>query len=166
MSPRLLALIGVAMAILGVAGWFSYTATSDMRLQLTGEVLKVRSLALTPESTLILLDYRVKNDSDVTFILKEDTIFWTGEDGKEREATHVTRPDVDRILQHLHEAGPKYNEMLVMREKVTGKAMLDRMSAGVIQVPDAEFSKRKSVKLRLIDLDGQTFEFLERKKAQ
>jgi len=157
-------LFGVAMALLGLAGWFSYAASSDKRLQVSGEVLKVRSLALTPESTLIILDYRLRNDSDVNFVLKEDTILWTDADGKEREATHVTRPDMDRILQYTQQAGPKYNEMFVVREKLTGKAMIDRMSAASIPVSEADFAKRKSVKLRLTDLDGLAFELPERKK--
>jgi hypothetical protein len=164
MNPRLLASIGVAMLLLGLVGWFGHSASSDKRLQLSGEILKVRSLSLTPESTLVMLDYRVKNESEVTFALKEDTILWTDANGKEHEGTHVTRPDLDRILQHLHAAGPKYNEMLVMREKITGKAMIDRMSAASIPVSEADFGNRKSVKLRLTDLDGQAFELLERKK--
>ena len=164
MNLRLTAFFGVAMALLGLAAWFSYSATSDTRLQVSGEVLKVRSLALTPESTLIILDYRLKNDSDVTFVLKEDTILWTDADGKEHEATHVTRPDMDRILQYTQQAGPKYNEMFVVREKLTGKAMIDRMSAASIAVSEADFAKRKSIKLRLADVDGSTFELLERKR--
>lgn len=164
MNLRLTAFFGVAMALLGLAAWFSYSATSDTRLQVSGEVLKVRSLALTPESTLIILDYRLKNDSDVTFVLKEDTILWTDVDGKEHEATHVTRPDMDRILQYTQQAGPKYNEMFVVREKLTGKAMIDRMSAASIAVSEADFAKRKSIKLRLADVDGSTFELLERKR--
>ena len=100
----------------------------------------------------------------MNFVLKEDTILWTDANGKEHEATHVTRPDMDRILQYSQQAGPKYNEMFVVREKLTGKAMIDRMSAASIPVSDADFAKRKSIKLRIVDLDGLAFELPERKK--
>lgn len=164
MSAKFPLFFGVAVAALVLFLWFGYSSTSDSRLKVSGEILKVRSLELSPESTLVMLDFRLTNESDVTFVLKEGTVLWTDASGKEHEATHVARPDLDRILQYTQQAGPKYNEMFVMREKLTGKAMLDRMTAGSIPVSDAAFAKRKSVRLKLTDLDGLTFELLERKK--
>jgi hypothetical protein len=164
MSAKFPIFFGVALVLLGLFLWFSYSSTSDARLQVSGEILKVRSLEMTPDSTLVILDFRMKNESDVKFVLKEATILWTNAEGKESEATTVARPDMDRILQYAQQAGPKYNEMFVMREQLTAKAMLDRMAAGSVQVSDARFGQRKGLKLRLTDLDGQSFEFEERKK--
>jgi hypothetical protein len=163
MSAKFPIFFAIAIAALALFGWFSYSSTSDSRLQVSGEILKVRSVELTPESTLVLLDFRIRNESDVNFLLKEDTILWTDAAGKEHEATHVTRPDLNRILQYSQQA-VKFNEMFVIRDKLGGKAMIDRMTAGSISVPDAEFAKRKSVRLKLTDLDGLTFELQERKK--
>lgn len=164
MSAKFPIFFGGGLLILALALWFGWFTSNDSRLLLSGEILKVRSMELTPDSTLVLLDFRMKNESGITFALKEAAIMWTDADGKEAEATTVSRPDLDRIFQYSQSAGPKYNELFVMREKLGSKIMLDRMAAGTIPVPDAAFAKRKGLRLRLTDLDGQTFEFQERKK--
>lgn len=162
MTAKFPIFFGIAVLLLAFALWFGNFSTSDSRLQVTGEIMKVRSMELTPDSSLVILDFRMKNESNVNFVLKESLILWTDSEGKEREATHVAKPDLERILQYAQQAGPKYNEMFVVREKLTGKAMLDRMVSASVPVSDATFAKRQSVKLRLTDLDGQVFEFLER----
>ncbi len=161
MSAKFPIFFAVAIALLGVGLWFGWFSTSDSRLLLTGEILKTRTLELTPETTLVMLDFRMKNESNIDFILKEATISWTSADGAEHEMDPVARPDLDRILQYAKQAGPKFNEMFVMREKLTGKVMLDRMAAGVAKASESDFDKRKSLTLRLLDLDGKTFDFKE-----
>ena len=163
MSSKFPVFFGIAIALVALALGFGYFASSDARLQLTGEILKIRTLELTPDSTLVMLDFRVRNESNVTFQLREAQIFWTPEKGEEAEALTVARPDLDRILQYSKLAGPKYNEVLVMKEKIGGKAMIDRMSAATVPVGEADFEKRKALKLRLTDLDGQSFELLMKK---
>jgi hypothetical protein len=164
MSAKFPVFFGGGVAILAIALWFGFFTTSDAKLALSGEILKVRSMELTPDSTLAILDFRMKNESSVTFVLKEATILWTDAEGKEREATTVSRPDMNRIMEYSKQAGPKYNEMFVVREKLTSKAMLDRMASGTVPVSDADFTKRKGLKLRLTDMDGVAFELRERGK--
>ena len=162
MTTKFPIFFGIGLLLVGFVLWFGNFSTSDSRLQVSGEILKVRSMEMTPDSTLVILDFRMKNESNVNFVLKESTILWTNSEGRELEATHVARPDLDRVLQYAQQAGPKYNEMFVIRDKLTGKAMLDRMVSGTVPVSDAVFAKRKGLKLRLTDLDGQTFDFLAR----
>jgi hypothetical protein len=153
---------GIAITMLALGMWFGWFSTADSRLLLTGEILKVRTMELTPETTLAILDFRMKYDSNILFALREASVVWTAADGSLKETDPVARPDLERIMQYAKQAGPKYNEMFVMGEKLTSKAMVDRMAAGVVKAPEADFLKRKSVTLRLTDMDGKTFELHER----
>jgi hypothetical protein len=152
---------GVAIGILVLGLTFGWFSTSDKRLEVTGEILKTRTIELTPETTLVMLDFRMRNESNVDFVLKEANLTWTSADGASHEMDTVARPDLDRILQYVKQAGPKFNEVFVMREKLGGKAMLDRMAAGVAKASEGDFLKHKSLTLTLTDLDGKTFELKE-----
>jgi len=157
---------GISIVLLLLGLWFGWFSTADARLEVTGEILKVRTLELTPETTLVMLDFRMKNESNVDFVLKEAILHWTSEDGADHEMDPVSRPDLDRILQYAKQAGPKFNETFVMREKLGGKAMLDRMASGVAKVSEPAFAKRKNLFLRLTDMDGKAFDLKERPSAK
>ena len=119
MTTKFPIFFGIGLLLVGFVLWFGNFSTSDSRLQVSGEILKVRSMEMTPDSTLVILDFRMKNESNVNFVLKESTILWTNSEGRELEATHVARPDLDRVLPNVHdfllELHPRIDERLPTR---------------------------------------------------
>jgi hypothetical protein len=86
-------------------------------------------------------------------------IFVTGPDGNEIEGITVSRPDMNRIFDYYKLLGPKYNEVLIIRDKVGPGEQMDRMVAAGIPLPESDIENRKSLKLRLKDVDGPTYDY-------
>lgn len=162
MSKTFPIFFGVAVAILALGAWLGWFGTSDSRLTMTGEILKVRSVEMTPETTLVIADFRMKNESNIVFNLRDAVLLWTDAQGKEHECDHVAGSDLQRILPHMPQVGPAFNKPFVIGDKVEAKAMMDRMTSGVAQASEAEFAKRQNVRLRITDIDHKTFVFDER----
>lgn len=162
MSKTFPIFFGVAIAILALGAWLGWFGTSDSRLTMTGEVLKLRSVEMTPETTLVIADFRMKNESNISFNLREAVLLWTDAEGKEHECDHVAGSDLQRILTHMPQVGPAFNKPFVIGDTVGPKAMMDRMTSGVAQASDEAFAKRKAVRLRITDIDHKSFVFEER----
>ncbi|BDC49174.1 hypothetical protein F183_A14900 [Bryobacterales bacterium F-183] len=165
MSKTFPIFFGIAIALLALGAWLGWFGTSDSRLTMTGEVLKVRTQEMTPETTLVIADFRMKNESNIGFNLREAVLIWTDAQGKDHECDHVAGSDLQRILTQLPQIGPAFNKPFVIGDKVESKAMMDRMTAGVAQASEADFEKRKSIRLRLTDIDHKSFVFEERAAA-
>lgn len=163
MNKQFLIFLGIGLAVVSALLTLVWTGTKGAHLDLQGEVLKVRSMASDETHSVVLLDFRVTNPSEVQFVTRTAELTLTKADGTAVEGDVVARSDVDRLLQYNKLLGPKYNQTLIMKDPISGKQTVDRMVAFTVPVPEADVESRKSCKLRLIDLDGAVFEVAEKR---
>lgn len=163
-SRQLLVFVGVGIVVVAIALGITLYGTKGAHLELTGWVLKVRTIATDEKNSIAVIDFRVKNQSDKqNFLVKESQLLVTGADGKQVEGIPIARQDINRVLDYYKQLGPKYNETLIIRDKVPTGQQLDRMVAFAVPLPEEELEKRKDLVLRLIDIDGPTFELKEKR---
>jgi hypothetical protein len=166
LSKQFLIFLGVGLVLVSAALVFYQLGTSDSRLAVNGEILKVRSVELSPRNVFVMTDFRIRNTSNVIFGLRDAIIFVKLASGEEKEGRTVSRPDVENIFKFTPLAGPQYNQVLAMSDRVPGKVSIDRMVGATFANDEAEIEARKSVRLHLIDLDGKEFDLLEKKATQ
>jgi hypothetical protein len=165
MNKQFLIFLGAGFALAAGAVYFFYSSTSDSRLAVNGEILKVRTVELSPRNTFVMTDFRIRNSSNITFGLRDAVIFVRFADGEEKEGRTVSRPDIENIFKFTPLAGPQYNQVLAMSDRVPGTVSIDRMVGATFSNDEKDFETRKAVRLHLTDLDGKEFDLLEKKKA-
>ena len=165
LNKQFLIVLGVAFLAVAGAWYFFYASTKDLALAVNGEILKVRTVELSPRNVLLITDFRVRNTSSIQFMLKEAAIFVILADGKEKEGRTLGRSEAEDVFKFTPLAGPQYNQVLTIRDKVPAKVSIDRMAAATFTLDEKDLVERKSVRLHLTDLDGKEFDLLE-KKAQ
>ncbi len=163
-SRQLFVFIGVGLVVVAIALAITLYGTKGSHLELAGWVLKVRTLATDEKNSIAVIDFRVKNESTrQTFVVQDTLVTVTAADGKPVECTPIARQDLDRVLEYYKVLGPKYNEALIIRDKVGPGQKMDRMVAVSVQLPEEELGKRKDLTLSLHDVDGPTFELKEKR---
>src|SRR3712207_3007821 len=88
-----ISLLIVAAAVTGIL-----VSTRKNRVELHGEILKVRSHQMDPEHTIALVDLRVTNPSTQQFMVKEVEAFIIGPDGKSTPADIFAESDIKRVI--------------------------------------------------------------------
>jgi hypothetical protein len=166
LNRQFLILLGVGLVLAAAAVFFFYSGTKDFALAVSGEILKVRSVELSPRNVFVMTDFRIRNTSSVIFGLRDATIFLKLANGEEKEGRTVSRPDIENIFKFTPLAGPQYNKVLAMSDRVGGKVSIDRMVGAMFSNDEAEVEARKAIRLHLIDLDGKEFDLLEKKATQ
>ena len=161
MNMKFLGFLGIGLAAVGMMIWGGLFASRKAHVNLDGKILKVRTVASDEKNTIVVVDFRVKNDSNIPYVAQEAFIYVTGPDGKEVEGITVSRQDMNRIFDYYKLLGPKYNEVLIIRDRVGPGAQMDRMIAAGVSLPEADIEKRKALKLVLKDVDGPTYEIVE-----
>lgn len=162
-NKQFLIVLGVGLVVT-IGAWFAfYSGTKDLALAVNGEILKVRTVELSPHNVCLMADFRIRNTSSIPFMLKEAVLFVTLADGKEKEGTTLARSEAEDIFKFMPAIGPKYNQVLVLRDKVPGKVSIDRMTGATFAVEEKQLAERKSTRLHLTDLDGKEFDLLERR---
>jgi hypothetical protein len=142
--------LGVVAAIIG-SGLF---ATRKNHLELTGQILKVRSFQIAEDSTVAVLDFRITNPSTQTFQVKEVEVHLVTDDGKTLDAGVFTEVDAGRVFDYYKVLGAKYNPSLIIKEKIQPNETKDRMIAVKFDAPDSVIQKRKALRIVVTDADG------------
>lgn len=155
--------IFVGIGVLIIAAILSVTlySTRGSHLTLEGKVLKVRTLATDEKNSIAVIDFRVTNRSDLLFVTQGADVTVKGPDGKEITGDTIARTDIDRVMDYYKVLGPKYNQTLIMRDKLAPGESMDRMVAATFPIPEAELEKRAKLTVRLHDVDGATFDLSE-----
>jgi hypothetical protein len=149
-----LAAVGIVIA----AVWFG---TKSAHLELTGKILKVRVLALGPKASLVVLDFRVTNPSDIPFVVSDVSLKLTEAGGNADEGSAASRGDIDNVFAAQRLIGPHFNDVLGLRDRIAPHKTLDRMTAARFEMPESDVNARKSIVLHLEDVDGAMADLAE-----
>ena len=152
---------GLLVVAAGIGGVFYMQRGAHVELK--GGVLKVRTQAMDEKSTVAVIDFRFVNPSNYPFMVKEVTVSIVDKDGKTLEGQPVSELDARRLFQYYPQLGQKYNDSLMMRDKIMGRQSMDRMIATRFEETEATIESRKKLTVRIVDVDGPVAELQESK---
>ena len=144
------------LAVVAVLLVLLFTGTKGARLRLEGRILKVRVLALSgSDASLVMVDFRVTNPSDVLFVVNSIQVRIEPASGESVVVgATIAKPDIDNVFQYAKLLGPKYSDVLGMRDRLAPRQTLDRMVGARFEMPEAAVNARKSLQLEIEDVDG------------
>jgi hypothetical protein len=122
-------------------------STRHNKVQVTGDILKVRSHQRDVGHTLVVLDFRVTNPSTQPFTVREVEVFLDTKDGKSLKADIFAEIDAQRMFDYYKVLGEKYNRTLVLRERLNSGQTIDRMIAVQFDTSDEVIQDRKALRM-------------------
>ena len=153
MNTRFIWILGLlgAAAVLGFGLFMQW----GKHLELDTKVMKVRAGAPADDTTIALLDVRLENLSERTWVVNEVQFTVNTADGRQVEGIAVAQMDLKRLFESLPSLGQEFNPLLKSRDKLNPKSRTDRMFVfQLIGLKQADFDARKSATLRITELDG------------
>jgi hypothetical protein len=161
-SPRFLLplLVGLAAAAAMVFGIFY--VQRDAHVELKGGILKVRTQGMDETSSVVVIDFRFVNPSAYPFIVRKVDVYAVTKDGSTLEGQPVAEADAKRLFQYFPLLGQKFNDTLLMRDRIDGRQSQDRMIAARFEKPVKELEQRQQLVVRIEDVDGPVSELREK----
>jgi len=153
---------GVGLACITAVVFGIFFIQRGAHMELPGKVLKVRTAALDENSCVVVLDFRVTNPSDVLFVVRAVTLEMEDTEGKSYLGQVAADTDAKRLFEAVPLLGQKFNDTLLMRDKIAAHTSQDRMVAARFEAPVARLDARKRFLIRIEEVDGKSFELLER----
>jgi len=157
-SKTLLICAGIGLLVIGGMIGGGLFATRGTRLELTGSVRQTRLAALSPERSVIILDFRASNQSDYPFVIKTVEVEVTLANGKKEIGQFVPGVDANSLFPALPVLGDRRAISIGIGEKIGAKQSVDRMTAASFSIPESDLAARKDTVLRLRDVDGPVSE--------
>jgi len=129
--------------------------------EVKAEILKIRTIA-DGDGTIVFADVRVTNAAAIPLVV--NSVNMTAEIPTDEVATAVvfSKSDVDKVTKYLKVLGPKYNDVLSIQDKLPPVETVDRMAAGRFPFPPKFFQQRKTLRLRIEEVDGAASEIVEK----
>lgn len=159
MSKQFLIFFGVGVVVIAVAVYAVLYTHRGAHLELKGEILKVRTGALSDRDSIAVLDFRVENISDVPFVVREAQVSIDKQDGGTVEsAAIISKMDLHQLFQYNRFLGDQYNDSLSIKDRIAPHEKVDRMVAARFDMPNKDLEAAKSIHLSIQDLDGPLFE--------
>ena len=163
MSKQFWIFLAVGLVAVTIAVTVIMMSTKSAHLELSGNVLKVRTLALSGgAATVVVLDFRVTNPSGLPFIVRDVSMRLDPSSGDAVDGAQLSRSDVDAVFQYEKLVGTKYNDVLTLQDKIPPGQTVDRMSAARFELPEAAIQNRKRIVLHLEDVDGAAADITEK----
>jgi len=154
---------GIAVLVVVAAISLVLVSTRKNRVELTGDILKVRTYQIDSEHTIALIDVRVRNPSTQQFMVKDVEVVADSADGKPVSADVFPESDIQRVLDYYPMLGKKYNPGLLLRDRIKSQETTDRTVSVSIPMTDEQLAKRKRIRMIVHDADGATTEVAERR---
>jgi len=152
----------LGLAVVGGLIFTMLTATQGAHLRLEGKILKVRVLALPGSAASIaIVDVRVTNPSNVPFVVNSVTLHLEPATGDAADGTTISKNDIENIFQYQKLLGPKYNDTLSLQDRIAPHKTADLMAGARFEVPEAAVNSRKSIRVRIEDVDGTSADITE-----
>jgi hypothetical protein len=162
-SKQFVIFLLAGLAVVGAALGFLLIGTKGNHLELNGAILKVRILPLSPVASLAVVDFRVSDPSDVPFVIKSASLTLEPATGPTLDGMMVSKPDVENVFKYNPILGPKFNDVLGMKDRIAPHQRLDRMVGARFEIPESQAEERKAIHLRVEEMDGVTADLAEKK---
>ena len=162
MKNRFAATFAIGIGIIAIVVVGILYMQRGARIGLAGSVLKVRTAPLDENSTIAVIDFRFANPGNVPFWVRTVSLVMEDKDGSQYEGKVISEGDAKRLFEALPLLGEKFNETLILRDKIPGHTSLDRMVAARFEAPEARINSRKRFIVRIEEVDGNISELSEK----
>lgn len=152
-APLLIGLGAVAAIVAGVF-WMQRGAHIDLK----GSILKVRTLPSDDAASVLVADFRFANPADYPFVVRDVLLSIQNPDGTTTPGRTIAEMDAKRMFDYFPALGGRFNESLMPRTKIAPRSGMDRMIMAHFDLPEAKLAARKSLVIRIVDLDGAVAE--------
>lgn len=159
--PAFARYLGIALAIVAVLLALVLWGNRGSQVRLESRILKTRLIPADESSCIAVLEVRIKNPSNVTFVVRDVHPKVILADGTELDGEPVAQVDVDRVLDALKIHGPRYNPVLKSKDTFTGSWQGDRTVAATFPRAAAEIERRKGFAIDVEDVDGTVVHWTE-----
>ena len=153
------ALGGFVVAVL-IAALF-YKQRGD-HLEPTGSILKLRSIAADEQRSIVVLDLRIQNDSDIAMVVRDLSLIAETKDGQELNGTLISATDTKQLFQYYPIMGEIYNDPLTSGSRIAPHQAADFMLAGRLDIPEPELANRRKLAVVVQDRSMLNFTLLEK----
>jgi len=154
MSRTLLITFAIGIVLVAIAVSAVVYVQRGGHVELTGKILKVRTAPLDDQSAAVAIDFRITNPSDYPFQIRSVTVVMESQSGAQIEGATASEIDAQRLMAGVPLLGEKFNQSLMVRERVPARTTLDRMIAARFEVPDPQLQARKQFLVRIEEVDG------------
>ena len=152
--------IGFGITMLLIAGfiWRGFVETKGNHLEPVGKIGKVRAEKVDDNEMIAIVDFNLRNDSDVEMVVRTMEAEMTAADGSAIDGSMISAPDLPNFFMNYPGIGEPFNPALKVRDAVPGHQATDRMVGIRFDVPESVWTNRKAVVLRIEDKTGPIVE--------
>jgi len=158
MSKPFIITFSAAVVVIAVLIWVGFANTAGNHLAPAGSIGKVRTVKATDDVTFMVIDFKVKNDSDRDMIVRSVETAIDTADGGTVMGTGVAGADIKSAFRNYPILGDRYNPVLKERDTIPAHQQVDRMVGIRFDTPYEKVESRKRVVLRLEDVTGPVVE--------
>jgi hypothetical protein len=160
-TKNILIASGIGLVCVAIAVGIILFIQRGAHLDLPGSVLKVRMAAISEESTIAVIDFRVANTSDYPAVVRTVRVYAEAKNEGRLEGVVIADVETKRIFDAIPLLGQKYNRSLVLQDKIPGHASWDRMIGARFDIPEAQLQQRKRFIVSIEEIDGNIYEIAE-----
>lgn len=161
MSKQFWVFFAIGLVAVGITVALTMEGTKGNHLELDGRILHVRLLSLNPHATIVVVDFRETNPSDVRFIVKNIDVTLDGvKDAPAGEV--ISKYDLKTVFDNLKLVGPKFNDALSTGDAIEPHQTVDRMVGARFELGEQAVERRSAVRIRIEDLDRTVAELVEK----
>ena len=157
------AALGVGLLVVAAAVGGVLFMQRGAHIDLKGAILKVRTQAMDENSSVAVVDFRFVNPSNYPFVVRQVDVSIEDKDGKPLEGAAVSELDARRLFEYYPVLGQKFNDSLIMRDKIPARQSMDRMIVARFEIPESAVQSRRKLTVRIVDVDGPVAELQEGK---
>ena len=123
-------------------------------IRLEGHIQKVRTAAMDDYSSVAVVDFRFANPADYPFVVRRVDVSIVDADGNQYDGATVSEVDAKRLFEFYKPLGQKFNDSLLMNDRISPRTTEDRMVAARFAVPERILQGRRSLSIRIEEVDG------------
>ena len=145
-----------------VVVWILYMQR-NAHIEPQGKILKVRTQAMDENSSVAVVDFRMVNSSDYPIWVREVVVSLQGADGNTYDGAVVSETDAKALFRYYPLLGQKYNDSLIVRDRIHAHQTVDKMIAARFEMPQGQLDARKKLTVHIEDVDGPSGDLVETK---
>jgi hypothetical protein len=145
---------GVAALVIIAVIWGGFIKTKGNHLAPTGWISNVRVQSLTPDETLMVIDFGLINDADVQMTAAKIDPWITTRSGQDIHGTLFATADMAKTFAYYPALGPMLHPPLPLRGTIDGHKTVNLMIGVEFDVPASVVEQRKGVTLHVEDPTG------------
>lgn len=153
---------GVAVVVIALFIWRGFVETRGNHLDPVGKIGKVRAEKVDENEMIAIIDFNLRNDSDLEMVVRSVESQMTAADGSVVNGGIIAAADLANFFSHYPNIGEQYNPPLKARDTLAGHQATDRMVGVRFDVSEEAWTKRKGVVLRIEDKTGPVTELKAR----